>query len=63
MVYLTLGDEIAASAAEVAEILRTNDIYVGVVAEKRFRLVTHRWIDDQAIQDVIQAFSAVIKSL
>jgi threonine aldolase len=62
MVFLNLDDEIGMSAAEVAERLRTKDIRVGVVAERRFRLVTHRWIDDQAVQDVIKAFQSIIQS-
>lgn len=62
MVFLNLDDEIELSAADVAEQLRLEDILVGVVAERRFRLVTHRWINDQAVQDVIKAFNSILNT-
>ncbi|MGD8821959.1 MAG: low-specificity L-threonine aldolase [Anaerolineales bacterium] len=62
MVFLNLEPEVDLSASEVADKLQQQDIRIGVVAERRFRLVTHRWIDDQAVQDVITAFDAVIQA-
>jgi threonine aldolase len=62
MVFLSLEEDVSLSASEVAEKLRARDIYVGVVADRRFRLVTHRWVDDQHIGDIIQAFDAILKS-
>ncbi|MBC8507034.1 MAG: low-specificity L-threonine aldolase [Anaerolineales bacterium] len=60
MVYLTLGDEIPLDAREVAEKLEAHHVRVGVVTKRRFRLVTHYWIDDQAIQETIGAFEKVL---
>jgi hypothetical protein len=30
---------------------------VGVVGERHFRLVTHYWIDDTAVEGALQAFA------
>lgn len=62
MVFLSLEPEVDVKAAEVVEQLRDRDIRVGVVADRRFRLVTHRWIDDQAISEVIKAFQSIFHS-
>jgi threonine aldolase len=36
-------------------------IKVGVAGRNRFRLVTHYWIDDQAVDRTIQAFTDVLQ--
>jgi threonine aldolase len=62
MVYLTLGNGIHLNASEVAKRLKEKDVLVGVVGLRRFRLVTHYWIDEQAVQQVIAAFREVLQS-
>jgi threonine aldolase len=62
MVYLTLGNRIPYKAQEVAQKLSAHDILVGVVGERRFRLVTHYWIDAQAVEQTITAFSEVVQA-
>jgi threonine aldolase len=62
MVYLTLDSEISLNASEVAGQLKEKDILVGVVGSRRFRLVTHYWIDEQAVQQVIAAFQEGLQS-
>jgi threonine aldolase len=62
MVYLTLGNGISLNASEVAQHLKEQDILVGVVGARRFRLVTHYWIDEPAVQQVITAFQEVLQS-
>jgi threonine aldolase len=60
MVFLSLNPEGNLTASDVAEQLRDQDIRVGVVGERRFRMVTHRWIDDPAIDKVIDAFRSIM---
>jgi threonine aldolase len=62
MVYLTLGDEIPFDANEVARHLKGIGVLVGVVGVRRFRLVTHYWIDEQAVLKVIAGFQEVLQS-
>jgi threonine aldolase len=62
MVYLSLGENIPLNAGEVAEKLHRLGVRVGAVGARRFRLVTHFWIDDAGIEATIQAFQKVLGS-
>lgn len=61
MVYLTLGNAISLDANDVALRLEEKEILVGVVGVRRFRLVTHYWIDEQAVSQVVAAFQEVLQ--
>lgn len=61
MVYVNLSDELPFDAAQVAERLSHRGVKVGVVGPRRFRLVTHYWIDDAAVQKAIDAFREVLR--
>ncbi len=60
MVFVSLVDSVPYSAAQIAERLRNDGVKVGVVGERRFRLVTHYWIDDQKVERAIRAFRGVL---
>ena len=45
----------------VAEQLEKRGVRVGIAGTNRFRLVTHYWIDDLAVDRVIQAFADVLQ--
>lgn len=61
MVFVSLvEDGRIAAAGEVAQALKVEHILVGVVAERSFRLVTHYWIDDQAVDRTLAAFKKVL---
>ncbi|GAB4496781.1 MAG: low-specificity L-threonine aldolase [Anaerolineales bacterium] len=57
MVYLTLSPRVNADAQQVAARLREAGILVGVTGARRFRLVTHYWIDDDAVARTVAAFA------
>jgi threonine aldolase len=61
ILFLTLSDP-NRTAKGVAERLKNERIFVGVVGEGRFRLVTHYWIDDQDVKDTIRGFEKVLQS-
>lgn len=61
MVFITLGESVKKTARQVADTLAKDGIRVGVVGERRFRLVTHYWIDDTAVNKTLSAFSQNIK--
>jgi threonine aldolase len=61
MVFLSLRDEIPLSAGEVAQRLKEKEVLVGAINERRFRLVTHYWIDDASVDQAVQAFQEVIQ--
>jgi len=61
MVFLNLEPETAPLSAEtLAERLAAQGVLVGAAGERRFRLVTHYWIDDSDIHQAISAFSAAL---
>lgn len=59
MIFMSLAGSFPADAKQVAEELSKMGIRVGVVGQRRFRLVTHYWIDDPAVDKAILAFQEV----
>jgi threonine aldolase len=60
MIFMNLSDEVEMSADEVAEKMREYGVLAGVAGKRRFRLVTHYWIDDGAVERTVTAFAAVL---
>jgi len=60
MVFLSLKEEVIFSAQEVAARLARLGVKVGVVAQRRFRLVTHYWITDEDVDETIRAFRSAL---
>ncbi len=60
MVFPSLSNSVPYTASEIAKQLKELGILTGVVAERRLRLVTHYWIDDDAIERTIQAFQQIL---
>jgi threonine aldolase len=60
MVFLSLAEGVPFSADEVATELAKKMIRVGVTGSRRFRLVTHYWIDELGIQRTIEAFKSLL---
>lgn len=61
MVFLSLVEDVPFSAMEVVAMLRERGVLAGAVAERRFRLVTHYWIDDQGVERALAAFNEVLR--
>ena len=61
MIFLSLADEIPLTSQQVAQSLAERGVKVGVTGKRSFRLVTHYWIDDQAVEQAAAAFAAVIR--
>jgi threonine aldolase len=59
MIFMSLAGRIQADARQIAEKLSKKGVRVGVVGERRFRLVTHYWIDDAAVEKTLLAFQEV----
>ncbi len=60
MVFAALDDSVPASAGEVAQRWAKEGVLVGAVGARRFRMVTHYWIDDTAVDRAVAAFGAVL---
>jgi threonine aldolase len=63
MVFASLKPSIRQNAREIADLLLKDGIRVGVVGERRFRLVTHYWITSQSVIRTLSAFNTVLQSL
>lgn len=59
MVFPSLSPEVPSHAAEIARRISEQGIRVGVVGERRFRLVTHYWINDEDVARVIKVFKSI----
>ena len=59
MIFMTLADSFQADAKKVAELMSKHGVRIGLVGKRRFRLVTHYWIDDLAVNQAILAFQEV----
>ena len=61
MIFMNLSEETEPlTARQVAQRLAEQDVLVGAVGERRFRLVTHYWIDDQDVERALAAFAEVL---
>jgi len=56
MIFCTLAGEVPGKAADIAEKLKAYGVRVGVTGSRRFRLVLHYWIDDEAVERTAEAF-------
>jgi threonine aldolase len=60
MVFISLDETVPATAKEVTKRLADQGVLVGDVGNRSFRLVTHYWIDDAAVDRAIAAFGSVL---
>ena len=60
MIYFTLADSINLNAPQTAEKMKEHGVLVDPDDWRRFRLVTHFWIDDAAVEKTISAFKQVL---
>jgi threonine aldolase len=56
---MNINESYPIEAKQVAGEVEKLGIKVGVVGKKRFRLVTHYWIDDRGVDKTIVAFQEV----
>jgi threonine aldolase len=60
MVFLNLSDQLSLNASQVAEQLSRRGVRVGVVGARRFRLVTHYWIEEAGVDKAVTEFAGVV---
>jgi threonine aldolase len=62
MVFASLAEDVPLDGHTFATRLAEQGVKVGVVGARRFRLVTHYWIDDAAVDQAGSAFEAVLRA-
>jgi threonine aldolase len=60
MVFFNLGPEIRRSGTEVVQLLRQAGILAAASGPRRFRFVTHYWIDDDAADRTVAAMAGAV---
>ena len=60
MIYLSLSSMISFDENQLTENLKKQGILVGIAGPQQLRLVTHYWIDDEAIERTIRTFENVL---
>jgi threonine aldolase len=60
MVYLNLADAVTINVRQISEKMQKLGVLVDAENGRRFRLVTHYWIDDPAVERTISAFGEVL---
>lgn len=60
MVYLNLSEDVPLDAQQVGEKMKALGVLVDPENERRFRLVTHYWIDDEAVERTVSAFQKAL---
>ncbi len=61
MVFFDLASHVKLSTAEITAKLKDYGILVSASGPRRFRLVTHYWIDDSAVERTVSAFRSVLQ--
>ncbi|HET6822642.1 MAG TPA: low-specificity L-threonine aldolase [Anaerolineales bacterium] len=61
MVYLNLSEAVSMSAHQVTQKMKDHGVLVDPENAQRFRLVTHYWIDDSAVEKTVSAFQKVLR--
>jgi threonine aldolase len=56
MVYLNLSDEVESTAQQITQKMKDLGVLVDPENARRFRLVTHYWIDGPAVEQTVDAF-------
>jgi len=62
MVFVSLSEELPVSAPQLADRLLARNIKVSAIGERRFRLVTHYWIDQAAVERFVMAFEEAVRA-
>ena len=60
MIYFNLADHVKENAQTVAEKMKDHGVLLDPDGSRRFRLVTHYWIDDTAVEKAVHTFSQVL---
>ena len=61
MVYLNLADDVNIDSKQICEKVAPMGLLLDAENSRRFRLVTHYWIDDQAVERTLSAFREVLR--
>lgn len=62
MVYFDLADHVKLTEDEIIAEMKKRDVLVDWAGARRFRLVTHYWVDDAGVEKTIKEFAEILNS-
>ncbi len=63
MVFISLDEQVIPySTRQFAQALAAKGVLAGVTGKRSFRLVTHYWIDDAAVETAVAQFAEILKN-
>ena len=62
MIFINLSDEVPLDAQQVKLELKKVGVLVSAIGKRRFRLVTHYWIDANMVRAAIDAFKDILQN-
>ena len=60
IIYFNLAEDVSDNAHQITEKMKEHGVLLDPDGSRRFRLVTHYWIDDDAVEKAVYAFSQVL---
>jgi threonine aldolase len=63
MIFVNIDDSVQLKATQLADLFKNKGVLVGIAGERRFRFVTHYWVDDAAVQNVAKAWQEIYRDL
>ncbi len=61
MIYFDLAERITLTEDQIIEEMKKYGVLVDWAGPRRFRLVTHYWVDDAGVEKAIKGFSEILK--
>ncbi len=61
MVYFDLKDEVKWSVSQIVDEMKKRGVLVDWAGPRRFRLVTHYWVDDAGVEKTLSAFGEIFR--
>ncbi len=63
MIFVNIDDLIQLKATQLADLFKNKGVLVGIAGERRFRFVTHYWVDDASVHKVVKAWQEIYRDL
>jgi threonine aldolase len=61
MVYMNLSEDVKLNSGEIVERMKKHGVMLDAENSRRFRLVTHYWIDDAGVEKTLAGFREVLR--
>ena len=61
MVYFNLAEDVKLSVDQIVDEMKKRGVLVDWAGPRRFRLVTHYWVDDVGVEKTLEAFGELFK--